>query len=554
VVVRAHRSRTRHLAAALAATLAALSGAGPAAADDPPAGHRLTAREAIDLADRTEEVRSERRRWGRLSATAVTKGPERWQVGYFEGGKERAQVLVDDDTGEVVEAWTGPQVAWRMARGYEGAFGRKLNAPYVWIPLCLLFLLPFVDPRRPFRLIHLDLLVLLAFGASHHFFNRAEIGESVPLVYPVLAYLLVRLLVAGLRPRERRDRLVPFVPVAWLAVGIVFLVGFRVTLNVVDSSVIDVGYAGVIGADRIADGEELYDGGFAEDIDHGDTYGPAAYLAYIPFEQALPWSGSWDDLPAAHGAALAFDLLTLAALLVLGRRLRPGREGRTLGVALAFAWASYPYALYALQSNANDALVAMLLVWALVGLSSAPVRGALVGLAGAAKLGPFALVPLFAAAGGDGERRLWSLALFGAALGGVVLVTLSPFVPDGGLREVYDRTLGYQAGRESPFSVWGREPGLGWLHTVAKAGAVALAIGAAFAVRRRGPVEVAALAGAVLVAVQIAATHWFYLYVAWFAPLALVAFLAPYREVAAVARAAEPAPREEKPQLAEAAA
>src|SRR3712207_6614032 len=114
-----------------------------------------------------------------------------------------------------------------MARGYEGAFGRKLNAPYVWIPLCLLFLAPFVDPRRPFRLVHLDLLALLAFGISHVYFNRAMIGVSVPLVYPVLGYLLVRLLLAGFRGRETRDRLVPFVPAAWLLLALVFLVGFR---------------------------------------------------------------------------------------------------------------------------------------------------------------------------------------------------------------------------------------------------------------------------------------------------------------------------------------
>ena len=38
----------------------------------------------------------------------------------------------------------------------------------------------------------------------------------------------------------------------------------------------------------------------------------------------MPWSGEWDDLPAAHGAALAFDLLTLGGLVLLGMRLRRG--------------------------------------------------------------------------------------------------------------------------------------------------------------------------------------------------------------------------------------
>src|SRR4029079_17296849 len=136
------------------------------------------------------------------------------------------QVQLDDRSGAVLEQWTGPQVAWTMARGYEGAFGRKLNAPYVWIPLCLLFLVPFVDLRRPFRLLHLDLLVLLGFGVSHIYFNRGEISTSVPLAYPVMLYLLARLLWVGMRPKVRRGPLVPVVPIVWVALAAVFLVGF----------------------------------------------------------------------------------------------------------------------------------------------------------------------------------------------------------------------------------------------------------------------------------------------------------------------------------------
>ena len=40
-----------------------------------------------------------------------------------------------------------------------------------------------------------------------------------------------------------------------LAAGAVFLTGFRLGLNVADSNVIDVGYSGVIGAERIVHGE-----------------------------------------------------------------------------------------------------------------------------------------------------------------------------------------------------------------------------------------------------------------------------------------------------------
>src|SRR4029079_4605758 len=117
--------------------------------------------------------------------------------------EELAEVNVQDATGSVTNVWTGPQVLWGMARGAPGAFGRKLNAPYIWLPLCLLFLLPFLDPRRPFRLLHLDLLVMLGFGASRCFFARAEPGVSVPLVYPFLAYAAGRALFAALAPRRR---------------------------------------------------------------------------------------------------------------------------------------------------------------------------------------------------------------------------------------------------------------------------------------------------------------------------------------------------------------
>jgi hypothetical protein len=506
----------------------------PSSQTQPPPFHELSAREVVKVADRDAKVRRERSRRGALYGVAYTKGRGLWQVSYFVGGEERVQVMVGDRDARVIESWTGHQVRWRMARGYEGAFGRKLNAPYVWIPLCLLFLLPFVDPRRSFRLLHLDLLVLLGFSASQVFFNRAEIGVSVPLVYPVLAYLLVRMLVVGFRGRGSAGRLLPVFPVVAVAFGLVFLVGFRVALNLTDSRVIDVGQSSVLGADRVADGDGLYsEGGFSRTDRHGDTYGPVTYLLYVPFEQALPWDGR-ADAAAAKAAALAFDLLTLLGLLVLGRRLRAGPVGWGLGVALAYAWAANPYTVYVLQSNSNDAAVAMLLVWALVALSSPLLRGGLLALAVAAKFSPAALLPLFARGGDDadapraGRRRLArDLAVVAAAVVAVLAAAFLPFVPDGGFREVYDRTVGYQLSRESPFSIWGLEDGLAPLHIALEVGAALLALAVAFVPRRRSLPQVAALGAAVVIAVQLVVTHWFYLYVVWFLPLVLVALFAP---------------------------
>jgi hypothetical protein len=434
-------------------------------------------------------------------------------------------VQVDDRSGAVLEQWSGDQVAWTMARGYPGAFGRKLNAPYVWIPLCVLFLVPFVDVRRPFRLLHLDLLVLLAFGASHYFFNRGEIGVSAPLVYPVLLYLLVRVLLAAFRSRGAAGPLVPHTPLTLLVVGLVFLTAFRIGLNVADSNVIDVGYAGVIGADRIVDGHHLYGDGFSDDVEHGDTYGPVTYLLYVPFEQALPWSGIWDDLPAAHGAAIVFDLLALGGLLLLGRRIRPGRDGTALGVALGYAWAAYPYTTFVLESNSNDTLVAVACIGALLATTmardraSAAVSALAVALGAATKFVTAALAPLFA-------RR--SPLVFAGTLVVALALVVAPFTPDGGLRELYDRTIGYQAARPSPFSVWGQVESLGWLQEISKAAAGGLALLAAFLPRRPGLRRTAALGAAILIAVELTATHWFYLYVVWFVPFVFVALFAAH--------------------------
>jgi hypothetical protein len=410
----------------------------------------------------------------------------------------------------------------------------------VLVPFGLLFLAPFVDPRRPLRLLHLDLLVLLGFGVSHLFFNAGEIGVSVPLVYPVLLYLLARMIAIGFgRGGEPSDPLVPYAPAKLLLAGVVILFCARVGLNVADSNVVDVGYAGVIGADHIADGRELYDGRFAEDPPNGDTYGPVNYLLYVPF-LALGWSGEWDDVPAAHGAAIAFDLLVIAALLLAARRLRPGAAGTALGAALAFAWTAYPYSLFPLMTNSNDALVGGLAVLAVAALGSPAGRGALIALGGAAKFAPLALVPLFARGPSAEASNIWTEVhtgrrerrgpvLYVLAVVGVLAASFLPLLPPGGPSELYGRTLGFQLSRESPFSLWGLEPSLETLQTVVQIAAVNFAIVLLLFPARRTPVQVAALAAAVLIALQLASVHWFYLYVAWFAPLALVATFARHR-------------------------
>ena len=509
----------------------------------PPPGFGISARQARSIAAQEPAVQRARAEHPELAATVSipTFGgdPGTFEVLFYTPGEEsqygsdiRVEVVVSGLTGDIFEVWTGPQAAAPLARGEEPSVGRSLNSPYVWLPLAAIFLAAFFDPRRPLRLLHLDLVVLLAFGLSQLYFNQGRIDVSMPLVYPLLAYLAVRMLLAGFRPRERSERLVPRLPVRWMAIGLVLLVAFRVGLNLADSNVIDVGYASVVGADRIVHGDELY---VANDV-HGDTYGPVNYLAYVPFELLFPWDGTWDSVPAAHAAAIAFDLLTIIGLMLLGTTLRPGRGGRRLGLALAFAWAAYPFSLLALQENTNDLMVAAFVVLALAALRSPPGRGILLGLAGAAKFAPLALAPVLAR--GTGEARARPALAFGLACTAVCVAVTVPFIPDGGLRELYDTTIGFQLGRVSPFSLWALHPSLGWLQTALKLGAAGLAVAVAFVPRKRDARQVVALAAAVLIAVQLPAAHWFYFYLAWTVPLVLATIMSGYRDPTADERIA----------------
>jgi hypothetical protein len=486
--------------------------------------------QAIEIAKQDPKAIAALREHPNMAPSANrNQGTGLWEVGFFAGEDEVVQVVIDPVTGNTLESWTGYQVAWRMARGYPGAFGRMVNAPYIWLPLCAIFFLGLLDWRKPFRLAHLDLLVIVAgFGLSHYLFNKGNIGLSVPLAYPPLLYLLARALWLGFR-RVEGSGLRPSLPIAVLAVMTVVLVAGRITLNVVDSNVIDVGYSGVIGADRIADREPIYDN-FPSDDQSGDTYGPVAYYAYVPFEQAFPWSGTWDDLPAAHAASIFFDLATMTALFLIGRRLHRGRLGTELGILLCFGWAACPYTAYVLESNTNDALVSLGLAATLLCLTSPIPRGITLGLSAMTKFAPLALGPLFATYGATakgGVRRYAKVIIpFSIAFALTILVVCLQALQDPGLSTFWHRTIAEQGGRDSPFSVWGQDHSLGWLQAVVKAAVVGLAALVAFRPRRRDHVTVAALGAAVMIAMQLTVDHWFYLYIPWFLPFLLVALLA----------------------------
>ena len=549
--------------AVVALALPALAGAVPNPVE--PAANR-TPTQATKIVLRYPKVADWLRRYPPKPITAAEydAGTHRWTVRIWSGqAGEIARAKIDDRTGAVTEAWTGPQVAWKMARGRAGAFGgRTLTSWPFWLALSALFLAGLADLRRPLCLRNLDVLALLSFGVPLAFFNRGQIFQSVALTVPPLVYLLVRSAFIGFRSRPPKASR-PVIPVWILLAATLFTVGLRVGLNVqTERSVIDVGYAGVIGASRILDGESPYghmpqsdplpacgpadaDGKVRDRIQangrceasnpHGDTYGPVAYLAYVPAVAVFGWSGKWDSLPAAHASALLFDLVTLIGLFVLGRRL----GGMRLAATLTFAWAAYPFTAYALMANTNDALMPALLVWGFVFAGSAGARGAAVALAGWTKFAALLLVPLWLSYGAPENRIVRRGFVYGFVVASVVAFSILLLEPDliVAARTFWQRTLEFQFQRDSPFSIWGwgqyhargipdLEPGR-W---AVQAGSIALAGIAAVYPRRRGPLELAALTSAILIAAQLSLTHWFYLYLPWFLPFAVLAIVLPRPE------------------------
>ncbi len=541
----------------------------------PPAasGSRLTGDQATEIFLHVVKVRDwlrHYRRGARTTQATYNKQFGDWTIKVWDRrAGEVATGRIVDGSGKVLEAWTGPQVAWKMARGGSGAFGGKaINSTPLWLAFCVAFLLGLADLRRLVSLRNLDLLVLLSFSVSLWYFNHGQVFTSAPLAYPPLLYLLGRAVWTTWRDRVGGRTSPPVWPVWVLAAATVFVAGFRVGLNVRDSNVIDVGYAGVIGAERIAHGQSPY--GHFPTEDHlkacgaadregeirdriqangrcesanasGDTYGPVAYEAYLLPYGILGWSGKWDTLPAAHLAAILFDVLCMVGLALVGYRFGRAR----LAVTLAFAWVAYPFTQYVSSSNTNDALVPLFLIWGFWLVTSPVARGAAVALAGWTKFAPLVVAPLWAS---YPERRRRPQMLFVAAFVAVTLLAFSILLlephPVEAARIFFRHTIRTQVDRESPFSIWDwrqYHAGLPDLHVLQRVLEGLLLVGAIavyFVPRRKSPLQLAALTAALLIGFELVLTHWFYLYLPWFFPFAAFALLAPERRDLATEMAA----------------
>jgi hypothetical protein len=502
-----------------------------------PPGFSIDLSQAVALAKATREMQALHAHEHPLQIKPAlwVFSPRHWYIQFAFHGKTVAEVDVSA-SGRVEGVWTGPEA---VAPWAHGNYSPDFDLWWVVVPFALLFILPFIDIRRLWRLALLDGAVAGSFLLSYAWFEHGHLETAVWFVYPPLIYLGLRMLWIGVRGGGGTGAVAPLLPYRLLTAGLLLLVGARVALALVSPQLVDVGFASSVGAHRIALGKPLY----YADPSHGDTYGPIAYLAYLPFGLAIGWKAHAVYLTMAKAATIVFDLVTILGLVLLGRRLRPGWEGRRLGLVLGWVWAACPLTLLGMIMHTNDGLIAMLSVLSLLLFASPMARGVTLGLATAAKFSPAALVPLYAA---RNERGVKGSMICLASFAVVVIIAIGLFLPKGGVPEFYHRTIGYQLTRGDIFSPWALYPGLKPLQMVLEGLAVLLAAAVGLIPRRRSLPQVCALAAAVTIAVQLPATHWFYYYVVWFMPFVLVALLgrqpAPAEATVTVPQAAVSSP------------
>ena len=326
---------------------------------------------------------------------------------------------------------------------------------------------------------------------------------------------------------------------------------------------IDVGYSGVIGADRIVHGQSPYGHFPVEDTrpkcgpadssgevrDRIQTNGrcetrePARRhlrAGLVPrlhprLLRSSAGATSGTRCPSVHFTSILFDTLCLLGLALVGRRFGGPRLAADARVRVGRV-AVHAVRVELEHERRDHAGVADL------GLPRADEPGrraaSAVALSGWTKFASLLLCrcgPAIPRRGGRGAMPSFALGVRASTTVLVFFVLFLEPSPLHAARVFYDRTVSFQVGRESPFSLWDWRqyhakgtPGPAPRPARARGAARrcgALALG--WFPRRRSPLRFAALTAAVLVGFELVLTHWFYLYLPWFFPFVALALIAP---------------------------
>ena len=410
----------------------------------------------------------------------------------------------------------------RMARGYSGAFGRAVNSPWVWIPLCVLFVVPVhrrppavadaaPRPARAHRLLRRPRVLQRGEDRHLHAARRCRCSATS----------WAGCCTSGCRAAGRRSapaaRCRCSCPCPWLAIAAVFL---RRLPHRAERHRLQRHRRRLRGRHRRRPPRRR-----------------RGALRRLPGRQRAR-----RHVRAGHVPGLR----AVRAAAALGRRLgrpargarrgarcstsrwsrRSTRSGRRIrgprtGVVLAYAWLAFPFSLFVSNTNANDALPAV----ARPRPRCSPRRARRDGVrcsrsAGLTKFAPLALVPLFARARRQPVEVRARLRRDGGGL-------LRPDLPERGhAAGVLGRDDRLPGRPRSPFSIYGLWGGLDWLRVIVAGRPRSGWRSRSRSLPRRSDlVGLAALAAAVLLAVQLSLSYWFFLYIAWVAPLIFVALL-----------------------------
>jgi Glycosyltransferase family 87 len=469
---------------------------------------------------------------------------------------DRVGVTPMDRRYEILEFYRGPRLVASVTAGWSGrvvilattdgakqsyVYGSNIaNDPRVLALLSIVFvLMTAVWPL--WRLRNLDVLVATSTVLAVVLFNESMLTRMVLVTYPALAYLAVRCAWWGLGRRRAPRPAMPLYErltrrwneterlrmLRWSAAAmalIVAMVGFT------SLHVLDVGYAVMEGATLIT--HSVLPFGHIPDVLHGDTYPLGSYLFYVPFAWIWPVRDVWDSADVTLAVAVVAGLVAALGM----RRLAGTGSGDALddashatkraGLRIMIAVLSFPPLLVTVSTGTTDVVLAAMLVIALMfWRQPAGGTGALTASAWF-KLTPAALLPLWLARlrGRSRVRALLAVAIVSVALT-AALVAL------GGIGAPL-RMLGamsFQFTRSSPQTPWailGSVP----LQQLAEAATLALLAGACVRVMRDDELamdlgRIAAVAGAVLLGIQISANYWSYMYLVWVLPFVLLSLL-----------------------------
>jgi Glycosyltransferase family 87 len=452
------------------------------------------------------------------------------EVDFYFGGQIVAQVEVAAG-GHVVAAADN-----RIARVPYGDW--IAYQPALLVVLCALFvLMTAVTPWR--RLRNLDVAACLSLVVGVVLFQHLYLAASLVAALPGLAYLMLRCADRALGPAREPTAGTPLFTaltpgldpthrIKWLRGLLIVLALVFVMVGVSSTEPLDVIYAAMAGATRLIHGVLPY-GHMPVGIVHGDTYPIFTYALYAPVALVAPVNSLWDGVDAGLIVAVLAALLAAWAVFraIAGRRRGRPPEVEETGLRAALAWLAFPPLLITASTGTTDVALGTMLAIGVLLWRRPAACSAVLALAGWFKLAPFALLPLRLA-----SLRGRQLAGALAAVAAVSVPLVGLLIVLGGLRGPADmvHAVSFQFGRDSLQSIWDAL-GIDRFQPLGEAGALGLIAVAMARVWRepelaRDRTRMAALMVAILIALQLAANYWAFLYLAWVVPLVCFSLLA----------------------------